>query len=161
MSTTCSLRRGSALPRSTTFLESHPRLFGAQAPVGYFAFPSSTYNVFLFFRTLMTQGENGPDPAAGAVNAERTRVYPLFEVLRLVRRLPVDEAAEPPAARRGTPPDLLLLSATTPECRAEERQPRRLGREFELVLAIGCAVEQGVEGRPLDLDRMAAGAANT
>ncbi len=96
-----------------TFLESHPRLFGAQAPVGYFAFPSSTYNVFLFFRTLMTQGENGPDPAAGAVNAERTRVYPLFEVLRLVRRLPVDEAAEPPAARRGIPPDLLLLSAAT------------------------------------------------
>ncbi|MEZ5864497.1 MAG: hypothetical protein R3D25_10695 [Geminicoccaceae bacterium] len=28
-------------------------------PAGYFAFESSTYNVFLFFRTVMAQGEAG------------------------------------------------------------------------------------------------------
>ena len=49
-----------------------------EVPGGYFAFRSATNNVFLFFRTIMTQGENGPDPAPAVANAEQTRVYPLW-----------------------------------------------------------------------------------
>jgi hypothetical protein len=41
---------------------------------GYFAFRSSTYNVFLFFRTIMKKGEHGPDPAPAVALAEKTRV---------------------------------------------------------------------------------------
>lgn len=47
---------------------------------GYYTYESSTYNVFLFFRTIMKQGGNGPDPSEAAAIAERTRVYPLWEV---------------------------------------------------------------------------------
>ncbi|GHD66945.1 DUF1254 domain-containing protein [Jeongeupia chitinilytica] len=51
-------------------------------PGGYFAVKSKTYNVFLFFRTIMAKGtgENAgkPDPAPAVKNAELTRVYPLF-----------------------------------------------------------------------------------
>ncbi|SNS61077.1 DUF1254 domain-containing protein [Tropicimonas sediminicola] len=46
---------------------------------GYFTFESSTYNVFLFFRTVMEQGDDGPDPAPAVAAAERTRIYPLWE----------------------------------------------------------------------------------
>jgi hypothetical protein len=49
-----------------------------EIPKGYFAFESSTYNVFLFFRTLMKKGETGPDPAPAVANAEQTRIYPLW-----------------------------------------------------------------------------------
>src|SRR6185503_169993 len=49
-------------------------------PAGYFVFKSSTYNVFLFFRTVMKPGENGPDPTGAVANAETTRVYPLDTV---------------------------------------------------------------------------------
>ena len=48
------------------------------SPNGYFTFESSTYNVFLFFRTVMAKGEGGPDPAPAAALAEQTRVYPLW-----------------------------------------------------------------------------------
>jgi len=47
-------------------------------PGGYFTFKSSTYNVFLFFRTVMAQGKGKPDPAPAAALAETTRVYPLW-----------------------------------------------------------------------------------
>ncbi|CEO58473.1 hypothetical protein PMG11_03197 [Penicillium brasilianum] len=47
-------------------------------PKGYFAFQSSTNNVFLFFRTIMPQGDNGPEPAPAVANAEQTRIYPLW-----------------------------------------------------------------------------------
>jgi hypothetical protein len=46
-------------------------------PGGYFAFKSSTYNVFLFFRTVLTQGADGPDTTQAVTTAEQTRVYPL------------------------------------------------------------------------------------
>jgi hypothetical protein len=46
-------------------------------PAGYFVFKSSTYNVFLFWRTVMKQGANGPDPTEAVADAETTRVYPL------------------------------------------------------------------------------------
>jgi hypothetical protein len=55
-----------------------PPGYRAEIPKGYFAFESSTYNVFLFFRTLMKKGENGPDPAPAVANAEQTRIYPLW-----------------------------------------------------------------------------------
>jgi len=55
-----------------------PPDYQGHVPPGYFTFTSSTYNVFLFFRFLMTKGPNGPDPTAGAANAEQTRVYPLW-----------------------------------------------------------------------------------
>ena len=47
-------------------------------PRGYFTFTSSTYNVFLFFRTVMAKGKTAPDPAPAVATAERTRVYPLW-----------------------------------------------------------------------------------
>jgi hypothetical protein len=55
-----------------------PPGYTGEIPKGYFAFESKTYNVFLFFRTIMKPGENGPDPAPAVALAEQTRVYPLF-----------------------------------------------------------------------------------
>jgi hypothetical protein len=55
-----------------------PPDYDGEVPKGYFAFKSRTYNVFLFFRTVMKKGAKGPDPAPAAVLAERTRVYPLY-----------------------------------------------------------------------------------
>jgi hypothetical protein len=49
---------------------------------GYHAVRSSTYNVFLFFRTVMTPGENGPDPTSAVANAETTRIFPLATIDR-------------------------------------------------------------------------------
>ena len=49
-----------------------------QIPQGYFPFKSSTYNVFLFFRTIMPKGDNGPDPKPAVAAAEQTRIYPLW-----------------------------------------------------------------------------------
>jgi len=46
-------------------------------PGGYFAFKSKTYNVFLFFRTVLAQGKDGPDTKVAVQTAERTRIYPL------------------------------------------------------------------------------------
>jgi hypothetical protein len=55
-----------------------PPGYDGHVPGGYFVFRSSTYNVFLFFRTIMGQGDGVPDPAPAVANAERTRVYPLW-----------------------------------------------------------------------------------
>lgn len=55
-----------------------PPDYDGEVPKGYFAFKSPTYNVFLFFRTIMTKGENGPDPAPAVALAEQTRIYPLW-----------------------------------------------------------------------------------
>ena len=55
-----------------------PPGYDGEVPQGYFAFRSSTYNVFLFFRTVMKKGAKGPDPAPAVALAETTRVYPLF-----------------------------------------------------------------------------------
>jgi hypothetical protein len=46
-------------------------------PDGYYVFESATYNVFLFFRTVLTQGEDGPSTTEPVATAEQTRVYPL------------------------------------------------------------------------------------
>jgi hypothetical protein len=57
-----------------------PPGYKGHIPAGYFTFESSTYNVFLFFRTVMTKGKDGPDPASAVATAEKTRIYPLWEV---------------------------------------------------------------------------------
>ncbi|WP_354032799.1 DUF1254 domain-containing protein [Bradyrhizobium sp. S3.2.6] len=55
-----------------------PPGYDGETPQGYFVFKSKTYNVFLFFRTVMANGDNGPDPKPAVALAERTRVYPLW-----------------------------------------------------------------------------------
>jgi hypothetical protein len=51
-----------------------PPHYGGEVPQGYFAFKSKTYNVFLFFRTIMAKDDNGPDPNPPVALAEHTRV---------------------------------------------------------------------------------------
>ena len=55
-----------------------PPDYSGEVPQGYYTFKSPTYNVFLFFRTIMPKGDNGPDPKPAVANAEQTRVYPLW-----------------------------------------------------------------------------------
>lgn len=55
-----------------------PPGYQGHVPASYFAFESSTYNVFLFFRTIMAQGDGAPDPGPAVATAEQTRVYPLW-----------------------------------------------------------------------------------
>lgn len=62
-----------------------PPGYRGHVPDGYFAFESSTYNVMLFFRTVMAQGSDGPDPAPAVATAEQTRVYPLWEEEKSVK----------------------------------------------------------------------------
>jgi len=57
-----------------------PPDYRGPVPGGYHAFQSSTYNVFLFFRTVLTQGADGPDTRAAVAAAEQTRVYPVGAV---------------------------------------------------------------------------------
>lgn len=62
-----------------------PPDYDGPVPQGYFAFKSRTYNVFLFFRTIMAKGPDGPDPAPAVANAEQTRVYPLWAMEKDVK----------------------------------------------------------------------------
>ena len=55
-----------------------PPDYDGEIPKGYFTFKSKTNNVFLFFRTVMAKGENGPDPKPAVALAEQTRIYPLW-----------------------------------------------------------------------------------
>lgn len=55
-----------------------PPDYDGEIPQGYFAFKSKTNNVFLFFRTIMAKGDNGPDPKPAVALAEQTRIYPLW-----------------------------------------------------------------------------------
>jgi len=57
-----------------------PPDYEGHVPGGYFTVKSSTFNVFLFFRTVMKPGENGPDTTSAVANAETTRIYPLDTV---------------------------------------------------------------------------------
>ena len=52
-----------------------PPDYQGHVPDGYFTFRSSTYNVFLFFRTVLVAGENGPDtePAVATANGEDSK----------------------------------------------------------------------------------------
>jgi hypothetical protein len=62
-----------------------PPDYDGQVPQGYFTFRSPTYNVFLFFRTIMKKGDDGPDPKPAVALAEQTRVYPLWETEKDVK----------------------------------------------------------------------------
>jgi hypothetical protein len=62
-----------------------PPDYDGEVPQGYFTFTSSTYNVLLFFRTVMKKGEDGPDPAPAVALAEQTRVYPLWAMEKDVK----------------------------------------------------------------------------
>jgi hypothetical protein len=62
-----------------------PPDYDGEIPQGYFAFKSKTYNVFLFFRTIMAKGDNGPDPKPAVALAEQTRIYPLWAMEKDVK----------------------------------------------------------------------------
>jgi hypothetical protein len=64
-----------------------PPGYEGEIPNGYFAFRSRTYNVFLFFRTIMAKGEDGPDPKPAVALAEQTRVYPLWGMEKDVKSM--------------------------------------------------------------------------
>jgi hypothetical protein len=70
-----------------------PPDYDGEAPPGYYAFESPTYNVFLFFRTIMQKGAGGPDPTPAVANAERTRIYPLWEMEKDVRPMEFPNAS--------------------------------------------------------------------
>ena len=62
-----------------------PPDYDGEIPQGYFAFKSSTYNVLLFFRTIMGKGAHAPDPSKAVALAEQIRVYPLWEMEKDVK----------------------------------------------------------------------------
>jgi hypothetical protein len=62
-----------------------PPDYQGHIPKGYFVFRSSTYNVFLFFRTVMGKGKTAPDPKTAVETAEQTRVYPLWAVEKNIK----------------------------------------------------------------------------
>jgi hypothetical protein len=62
-----------------------PPDYDGEVPKGYFAFKSPTYNVFLFFRTIMKKGEDGPDPKPAVALAEQTHAYPLWAMEKDVK----------------------------------------------------------------------------
>lgn len=55
-----------------------PPDYQGHVPASYYAVRSSTYNVFLFFRTVMAKGDGAPDPKPAVELAETTRIYPLW-----------------------------------------------------------------------------------
>lgn len=55
-----------------------PPGYDGHVPSSYFVVRSPTYNVFLFFRTIMGKGDGKPDPAPAVKAAETTRIYPLW-----------------------------------------------------------------------------------
>ncbi len=54
-----------------------PPDYDGPVPGGYYTFRSATYNVFLFFRTVLAAGPKGPDVTKAVQTAEMTRIYPL------------------------------------------------------------------------------------
>lgn len=59
------------------FLLLPPNYDGPLPVGGYHTFRSPTYNVFLFWRAMLTQGADGPDPSEAVELIEKTLVYPL------------------------------------------------------------------------------------
>jgi hypothetical protein len=70
-----------------------PPGYDGQVPAGYFTFRSPTYNVFLFFRTIMKKGDKGPDPAPAVALAEGTRIYPLWAAEKDVKPMEFPNAS--------------------------------------------------------------------
>jgi hypothetical protein len=74
-----------------------PPDYNGPVPKEYFTFRSSTYNVLLFFRTVLTQGANGPDTREAVAIAERTRVYPFGTIERERKPMQFPNASNVPA----------------------------------------------------------------
>jgi hypothetical protein len=70
-----------------------PPDYTGDIPKSYFAVKSSTYNVFLFFRTVMAKGKGVPDPAPAVALAEQTRVYPLAAMEKDVKPMQFPNAS--------------------------------------------------------------------
>ena len=70
-----------------------PPDYDGPEPQGYFAYRSSTYNVLLFFRTIMGPGANGPDASKAVAAAEQIRVYPLWETEMTVKAMKFPNAS--------------------------------------------------------------------
>lgn len=70
-----------------------PPDYDGEIPQGYFAFRSKTYNVFLFFRTIMAKGSDGPDPRPAVALAEQTRIYPLWSPEKDVKAMQFPNAS--------------------------------------------------------------------
>jgi hypothetical protein len=70
-----------------------PPDYDGEIPKGYFAFKSKTYNVFLFFRTIMAKDDNGPDPKPAVALAEQTRIYPLWAAEKDVKPMQFPNAS--------------------------------------------------------------------
>jgi len=70
-----------------------PPDYDGEIPQGYFAFKSKTYNVFLFFRTVMGKGATAPDPKPAVALAEQTRVYPLWASEKDVKPMQLPNAS--------------------------------------------------------------------
>ena len=63
-------------------------------PDGYWAFKSSTYNIFLFFRFVLDQGPDGPDTSKAIAQAARARTYPLWELERDIPPMEFHDASD-------------------------------------------------------------------
>lgn len=70
-----------------------PPNYDGPVPQGYFTFKSSTYNVLLFFRTIMSKGADKPDPAPAVAAAEHTRIYPLWAAEKDVKAMKFPNAS--------------------------------------------------------------------
>jgi hypothetical protein len=70
-----------------------PPDYTGDVPKSYFAVKSPTYNVFLFFRTVMAKGKGAPDPAPAVALAEQTRVYPLAAMEKDVKPMQFPDAS--------------------------------------------------------------------
>ncbi|WP_225923435.1 MULTISPECIES: DUF1254 domain-containing protein [Pseudomonas] len=70
-----------------------PPDYDGEVPGGYFAVKSRTYNVFLFFRTVMAKGDGKPDPVPAVKAAESTRVYPLWATEKDVKPMEFPDAS--------------------------------------------------------------------
>jgi hypothetical protein len=70
-----------------------PPKYDGPRPQGYFTFESSTYNVLLFFRTIMAKGDGRPDPSPAVAAAESTRVYPLWTPEKDVKPMEFPDAS--------------------------------------------------------------------
>lgn len=73
-----------------------PPDYNGPVPASYFAFKSPTYNVFLFFRTIMAKGGGKPDPAPAVKAAESTRVYPLWATEKDAKPMEFPDASGKP-----------------------------------------------------------------
>lgn len=70
-----------------------PPGYKGHIPDGYFVFESSTYNVFLFFRTVLVPGKGGPETGPAVATAEQTRIYPIWEVEKDIKPMEFPNAS--------------------------------------------------------------------